>query len=77
MNYNRRMKLIGKTLKRTRVERKATQQQVADVLGVSQEVLSMIEDGRRAPGDDLLGKINDWIAKGGVKGKAKRGAYQK
>ena len=67
---------IGKLLESTRKRRGATQEQVAEALGVSQAVLSMIEEGKRVPGESLLGKIADWLQGGATPGKAKRGPYK-
>lgn len=72
----RSTKQIGKALKRARVERGATQGQVAQVLNVTQAMVAQIEEGRRAPGDKLLGLISRWIESGPVPGKAKRGPYK-
>lgn len=51
-----------------------TQAQLADVLGVKQAMVSMIEKGEEDPSDDLLKRIRSWIDSGrGVRMKAPRG----
>ena len=68
------MKNIGKRIEKTRFERDQTQMQVARHLGVSQAVMSLIIDGRRTPSDELLTKIESWLANDGIADKAPRGA---
>lgn len=69
---------IGRKLRTKRVARDVTQVQLAKALGVTQAALSMIEDGKFQPADELHGKILRWIAGGGgIVGKAPRGANHK
>lgn len=75
-NYNKAMRKIGQRLKVARLARKATQEQVANALGVTQEYLSMVEEGQRAPSDSQTAKMLEWISSGSTPGKAKRGPYR-
>ena len=61
---------------RARLDRKMTQAQLADVLGVKQAMVSMFESGdeRGRYGDDLVKRIEAWIRSGrGPRLKAPRG----
>lgn len=52
-------KILGKRLKREREMRELTQEQLAEILGISQKMLSLIENGRRRATIDLIIKFSD------------------
>ena len=57
-----------------RMDRKMTQAQLAERLGVKQAMVSMMEEGSEDPGPDLAARIKAWIDSGaGAKTKAPRG----
>lgn len=67
---------LASRMNKTRVERKMTQQQLADRLHVKQAMVSMIEAGESVPGDELSTRIKAWIASGaGPRSKSARGPY--
>jgi len=48
---------FGKRLKTLRIKKKLTQQQLADLLGLTKSVISAYENGLRYPAYDVLIKI--------------------
>ena len=62
------MASIGRKLRTKRLERDITQAQLAD---------AMVEEGTTEPGDELLTRMNRWLASGQSTGKAKRGPYKR
>lgn len=73
--------MIGAVLKKQRMRRNVTQEQLADILGCSHAMVTQIERGNRLPGEELLQKIDAWMEHGG-KGKkpaprGARGSYDK
>lgn len=48
---------FGKRLKTLRIKKKLTQQQLADLLGITKSVISAYENGLRYPAYDVLIKI--------------------
>lgn len=69
---------LSKRMKRARVERDMTQPQLAEVLGIGQPMLSMIEDGDKVPSSELEKRISAWLASGrGPRVKSARGPYRK
>ncbi len=65
---------LGKKLRTKRLELDVTQAQAAQALGCTQAALSMIEDDKVEPGEELHGKIVRWLASGFVQSRAPRGA---
>lgn len=65
---------IAKQMRRTRLDRKLTQAQLADVLGVSQEMVSMIESGTKPMPSELAPIVQRWMATGKVPTKLELGA---
>lgn len=55
------MKLIGKNIKKFRIEKKLTQKKLAEKLQISHKYLSDIETGRRVPSESLIKKINNFF----------------
>ena len=51
--------MLSKTLKRYRKEKKMTQVELANKLGVTVNTVQNYENGRRKPSDDMLEKISD------------------
>lgn len=49
---------FGKRLKTLRIKKKLTQQQLADLLGLTKSVISAYENGLRYPAYDVLIKIS-------------------
>ena len=49
---------IGNRLKTLRIKKKLTQQQLADLLGLTKSVISAYENGLRYPAYDVLIKIS-------------------
>jgi transcriptional regulator with XRE-family HTH domain len=49
---------FGKRLKAIRLERKLTQEQFAELVGISVDFLSLIERGINAPSFEVLEKMN-------------------
>ena len=64
-------------IKTKRLARNLTQAQVAGALGISQEMLAMIESGKEEPGGPLAERIRRWLRSGGAKGRSVRGPYKK
>ena len=50
---------LGSHLKKIREEKKMSQQEVADLIGISQKSLSNMESGKTIPNILLLSKIRD------------------
>ncbi|TYP56803.1 helix-turn-helix domain-containing protein [Thermosediminibacter litoriperuensis] len=53
--------MIGERIKSLREERKITQQELAQYLGVSQKTISNYEKGERSPDPETLKKIADYF----------------
>ncbi len=69
---------LPKRMKRARLDREMTQPQLAEVLGVGQPMVAMIEKGEEEPGGKLAERINAWLASGrGPRVKSARGPYNK
>jgi transcriptional regulator with XRE-family HTH domain len=69
---------LPKRMKRARLDREMTQPQLADVLGIGQPMVAMIEDGTEHPSSKLEERISAWIASGrGPRVKSARGPYKK
>lgn len=67
------MDLLARMAK-ARVDRKMTQAQLADRLGVKQAMVSMMEKGEEVPGGDLVKRIKAWLDSGqGARVSAPRG----
>ncbi|MCW2751752.1 MAG: Helix-turn-helix domain [Aeromicrobium sp.] len=56
---------LVRDLKDARLSRKMSQADVALALGISQEMVSMIENGTKALPADLVASIRNFIASGG------------
>ena len=60
-------KLLGRRIKELRVQKKLTQAQIAELVGIDPKHQSCIENGRNFPSSDLLDKyanvldINPWV----------------
>jgi transcriptional regulator with XRE-family HTH domain len=65
---------IAKQMRRTRLDRKITQAQLAEMLGVSQEMISMVESGAKDMPSDLASIVQRWMATGRVPSKLELGA---
>jgi DNA-binding transcriptional regulator YiaG len=65
---------IAKQMRRTRLDRKMTQAELADVLGVSQEMVSMIEASTKPVPRELVSIIQRWMATGKTPSKLELGA---
>lgn len=46
-------KRLGNKLRRLRVSKSLTRQQLADMFGITVSAVGMYEQGRRTPGDDI------------------------
>lgn len=69
---------LARRMVSARIERKMTQPQLAEVLGIGQPMLSMIEDEVKPIGGELEKRINAWLASGrGPRVKSARGPYNK
>lgn len=64
---------IGADLLAARIRHEATQAQVADSLGISQEMIAMVERGTKDPSPSLAKRIQAWISHGHADGAAPRG----
>lgn len=56
-----KLKSIGNKIKQTRLQRKLTQQQIADECGISKSMLSRIENGHKATAVATLSKISECL----------------
>jgi len=65
---------IGAQLVAARIKRDVTQAQLSKELGVSQEMIAMIERGTKNPGKSLATRIESWISGGSHSEDAPRGA---
>ena len=52
---------FGKILKELRTERKVTQQELSDYLGISKSMISMYESNQRKPSYEMLEAIADFF----------------
>lgn len=65
---------IARQMRRTRLDRKLTQAQLADMLGVSQEMVSQIESGTKDVPDELRPIVQRWVATGKTPSRLELGA---
>lgn len=59
-------RIDGDALRRARMERKLSQEELARLLGISASYLSQVENGRRMPSEGVARKIRTWLASGGT-----------
>ena len=55
-------RIVGRNVRRLRVERKLTQEQLAHDAGIDLTYLGGIERGRRNPSVDVVGRLADVLA---------------
>lgn len=69
---------LPKRMRRARLDRNMTQPQLAEVLGIGQPMVAMIEKGEEEPGGKLAERIGAWLASGrGARMKSARGPYKR
>lgn len=54
--------IFGERIKKARIDAEYTQQQVAKITGISQQIISRIETGNREPNLENLGTLADFYA---------------
>jgi DNA-binding XRE family transcriptional regulator len=65
---------LAKQMRRTRLDRKLTQSELASLLGISQEMVSMVESGTKDMPDDWVSIVRRWIATGKTPSRLELGA---
>ena len=58
MNKNR-LNTFGPVLRQLRVEKRLTQDQLSEMIGVASPYISMLESGHKYPNLDMLFKVSD------------------